>query len=165
MFTIAHVRVLRVRIDIPQSDAVGVNDGIKAWVTVPEMPDRLFIGKVARSSVALAADSRTLRAQVDVDNPDLLLRPGLYVTVKLKVPRITPAVTIAAVALIFNAGGTQVATVKNGAKIHLLRDLGTTLEIDNELADGETVILDPYADLASGQKVKTQAASAGPARS
>jgi multidrug efflux pump subunit AcrA (membrane-fusion protein) len=92
MFTIAHVAVLRVRIDIPQSDAEGVKDGIKAWVTVPEMPDRVFTGRVARSSVALAADSRTLRAEVDVDNPDLALRPGMYVTVMLKVPRIMPAV-------------------------------------------------------------------------
>jgi HlyD family secretion protein len=160
MFTIARVKVLRVRIDIPQSDAVGVTDGIKAWVTVPEMPGRVFTGKVARSSVALATDSRTLRAEVDVDNPDLVLRPGMYVTVRLKVPRTTPAVTIPAAALIFNADGTQVATVKEGvvelSKVHILRDLGTTLELNSGLKGDETVIVNPYADLANGQRVNIE---------
>jgi HlyD family secretion protein len=160
MFTIARVKVLRVRIDIPQSDAVGVTDGIKARVTVPEMPGHVFTGKVARSSVALATDSRTLRAEVDVDNPDLVLRPGMYVTVRLKVPRTTPAVTIPAAALIFNADGTQVATVKDGVvelrKVQILRDLGTTLELNSGLKGDETVIVNPYADLANGQRVKIQ---------
>jgi HlyD family secretion protein len=160
MFTIAHIAVLRVRIDIPQSDAVGVTDGIKARVTVPEMPGRVFTGKLARSSIALATDSRTLRAEVDVDNPDLILRPGMYVTVKLRVPRTTPAVTIPAAALIFNADGTQVAAVKDAVvelrKVHILRDLGTTLEINSGLKGDETVILNPYADLVNGQRVKIQ---------
>ena len=157
MFTIAHITVLRVRIDIPQSDAIGVEDAIEARVTVPEMPGRVFTGKVARSSAALAADSRTLRAEVDVDNPDLVLRPDMYVTVKLEVPRISPAITIPAAALIFNAEGTQVAAVKDNVvelrKVHISRDLGTILELDRGLEGGETVVLSPSADLANGQRV------------
>ena len=113
--------------------------------------------KVASSSVALAADSRTLRAEVDVDNPDLVLRPDMYVTVKLEVPRISPAITIPAAALIFNAEGTQVAAVKDNVvelrKVHISRDLGTILELDRGLEGGETVVLNPSADLANDQRV------------
>jgi multidrug efflux pump subunit AcrA (membrane-fusion protein) len=98
-----------------------------------------------------------LRAEVDVDNPDLVLRPGMYVTAKLEVPRISPAITIPAAALIFNAEGTQVAAVKDNVvelrKVHISRGLGTILELDRGLQGGETVVLNPSADLANGQRV------------
>ena len=78
--------------------------------------------------------------------------------VKLKVPRITQAVTTPAAVLIFDAGGNQVAIVKNGVvelrRVHISRDLGTSLELDRGLDGSEGVILDPYADLTNGQRVR-----------
>lgn len=69
-------------------------------------------------------------------------------------------ISILAVALTFNAAGTQVATVKDDVvavrRVHISRDLGTTLELDRGLGDGETVVLNPSADLASGQRIKIQ---------
>ena len=71
--------LLRVAIEVPQYASQGVRDGVEAKTTVPEMPGRVFPGKVARSTVALLYSSRTMTAEVDVPNPDGALRPGLYV--------------------------------------------------------------------------------------
>ncbi len=90
LFTMARTNVLRVRVDIPQSAANGVTDGLPATITVPEMPDRKFAAKIARNAEALATQTRTLLTEVDVDNADYALRPGLYVNVTIDVPRRAP---------------------------------------------------------------------------
>jgi RND family efflux transporter MFP subunit len=158
MFVISRGSKLRVRTDIPQSQADGIVNGLPAEITVPELAERVFKGTVARTSVALAAGSRTLRAEIDVDNSDHQLRPGLYARVSIDVPRRQQTVTIPAEALIFNAGGTQVATVADGTvslrKVEILRDHGTYLELASGLNGDEHVILNPFAALTDGQKVK-----------
>ncbi len=99
-------------------------------IKVPQMPGRTFTGKVERSSVALLASSRTLTAQVDVPNPDRVLRPGLYVYVTLAIPRTgAPTVAVPAEALVFNQGGTRVALARDDdtatwANVHIARDKG-----------------------------------------
>jgi multidrug resistance efflux pump len=70
LFSIARTDVLRVQVYVPQTDYFGIKDGDRATVTVPELPDRVFEGKVARRVRALAAGTRTLLTEVDVDNKD-----------------------------------------------------------------------------------------------
>ena len=105
MFSIVRDDVLRIAVYVPQSSAIGIRDGLDAEVTVPEMPNRVFKGRVARSAVALQAASRSMLTEVDVPNPDGVLRPGLFVNVAFAIPRQAPAVVVPDEALVFNAGG------------------------------------------------------------
>ncbi|WP_019904762.1 efflux RND transporter periplasmic adaptor subunit [Methylobacterium sp. 77] len=153
--------ILRVVVNVPQNLAVGVRPGVTATIKVPQMPDRTFSGEVERSSVALLTSSRTLTTQVDVPNRDGLLRPGLYVYVTLNVPRTGQNVVIPAEGLVFNQRGTQVAISRDDGTvewrgIHIKRDLGTTIEIDQGLDGGEQIVLSPPVDLRDGQKMERQ---------
>jgi HlyD family secretion protein len=103
MFSIVRDDVLRIVVNVPQSSAVGIHDEVEAQVTVPEMPGRIFKGRVARSAVALQSSSRSMRTEVDVPNPDHVLRPGLFVDVTFSIPRQTPAVAVPDAAPVFNA--------------------------------------------------------------
>jgi RND family efflux transporter MFP subunit len=159
MFSIARDNVLRIAVYVPQSSAIGIHDGLEAQVTVPEMPGRVFTGRVARSSVALQPASRSLLTEVDVQNPDGTLRPGLYVDVTFAIPRQAPGVVVPDEALVFNAQGLQVATVGPDdkitfCKVAVYRDFGTSAELREGLAGGETLVLSPPADLADGSKVQ-----------
>jgi HlyD family secretion protein len=158
MFSIVRDDVLRISVYVPQSSAIGIHDGVEAQVTVPEMPGRVFRGRVARSSVALQSASRTMRTEVDVPNPDGELRPGLFVNVAFSIPRQTPAIVVPDAALVFNAGGLQVATVDGDStirfqKVSIYRDFGTTAELRDGLAGGESLVLSPPTELAEGSKV------------
>src|SRR5271154_4009648 len=117
----------------PQDAAFGVTQGVEAIVRVPEMPDRTFPGTVTRLADALAPGTRTLLTEIDVPNPDGLLRPGMYCTVELPIPRKTPALIVPADAVVFNADGLQVPVVEDGVaryhKIPVARDLGTQVEV------------------------------------
>ncbi len=169
LFSIDSLDVLRVSVQVPQSAAISIHDGVSASVMVPQMSERTFKGTVSRSSVALRSSVRTLDTEVDVANPDGILRPGLYVNVTFDVPRAHPDVTIPSEALIFDAAGTQVAVVQTDDTVRLLpitiaRDLGTRLELRAGLKGGETVVLNPPADLRDGSRVapKSEGRSEGP---
>lgn len=158
LFSIDSTNILRVSVQVPQSAAVGIQDGVQARVRVAQMPDRMFDGTVSRSSVALRSSVRTLDTEVDVKNPDGILRPGLYVAVTFAVPRTHPRVTVPSEALIFDATGTRVAVVQPDDTVQLrpitiARDLGTRLELRTGLKSGETVVLNPPATLQDGARV------------
>jgi RND family efflux transporter MFP subunit len=161
MFTLQRSDVIRTQVYVPQDAAFGVAQGVKADVRVPEMPDRVFSATVTRLADALAPGTRTLLTEIDIPNPDGVLRPGMYCTVDLHIPRKTPSLIVPADAVVFNSNGVQVAVLKDGVahfhKITVARDLGTQVEVRDGVQPGDQVILRPMVDLADGSKVQAQA--------
>lgn len=79
--------LMRVFVDVPESDAVWVQEGTHARVRVPVLQDREFDGKVRRMSYSLKRQTRTLRAEIDLPNPHDLLRSGMYAYAAIQVER------------------------------------------------------------------------------
>jgi len=160
LFTLMQSDTLRIRLYVPQDEAFGLSSGVDAAIRVPELPDRDFLGKVTRIADALQPDTRTLLTEVDVPNPDHALSPGVYCTVELKIPRKTPSLVLPSEAIIFNAKGLSVAVVEDRTahlhSVNVVRDFGTTVEVNSGVKDGDQVILTPPVDLADGQKVSVR---------
>jgi len=159
MFTMVRDDILRVSINVPQSLAISIRDGLDAKIQVFELPGRSFAGKVARSAGALLSSSRALPVEVDVNNSEHALRSGMFVNVAFAVPREHPNAVVPADALIFNQQGLRVATVNDDKSVHMqpvtvYRDTGGSLELSNGLQGGETVVLGPPASLHEGSRVK-----------
>jgi HlyD family secretion protein len=167
MFGIVKDDVLRVDVNVPQAQAVGIRDGLQAKVRVFELPDRTFSGRVARNAGALQSASRTLLIQVDVRNDDHALKAGVFVNVELDVPRQHSNTQVPAESLIFNRDGLHVATVTNGTislkSVNVYRDLGETVELDSGLDRDVQVVLNPPTNIHDGQKVKVAQPSNGKA--
>jgi RND family efflux transporter MFP subunit len=157
LFSIAHTNVLRVLIYVPQDDFFGMKDGQEGDITVPEMPGRVFHGRLARNASALQPDTRTVLAEVDVDNSDGALAPGLYVGVTLKEPRPYPIVTVPSPAVVFDANGLHVAVDDDGVvrlrQITLAADNGASVEVRSGLQSGDQLILDPPIGATEGMRV------------
>jgi RND family efflux transporter MFP subunit len=164
MFTIMQGNVIRTQVFVPQDAAFGLTPGVAATVHVPEIPDRSFPGTVTRIADALQPGSRTLLTEIDIPNPDGALKPGIYCTIELHVPRKTPSFTVSADAIIFNQGGVQVAVVEHGVvhlhKVNVVRDLGRQVLVNSGVKRGDLVILNPAVDLAEGTRVRTRQGSA-----
>jgi RND family efflux transporter MFP subunit len=163
MFTLTHSDVMRTQVYVPQDAAIGVKAGIDAVVRVPELPGRTFAGNVTRTADALDPATRTLLTEVDVPNPEGTLRPGIYCTVELRIPRVTPSLIVPASAIVFNDGGLRVLVVENGVahlrEVTETRDLGTEVEVDDGVKAGDQVVLDPPIDLGEGSRVSIRAAN------
>jgi RND family efflux transporter MFP subunit len=160
MFAIARTNIMRVQVQVPQDAALGLKEGVVADVTVPEIPGRVFTGHVARTAEALQAGTRTLLAEVDVDNADGALAAGMYGTVKFEVPRTNPLIQIPAEALIFNKNGTQVAVYQDGKaqirKVSLAEDDGDHVAIATGLTPTDRVIVSLPVDLVDGAAVSVR---------
>lgn len=162
LFTLMHSDTLRIQLYVPQDEAFGVAPGVEAVVRVPEMPGRDFPGTVTRIADALQPGTRTLLTEVDVPNPDHVLSPGVYCTVELRIPRTTPSLIVPSEAIVFNRDGLNVVVVENGVarihKVNVVRDLGTSVEVNAGVKDGDQVILNPPVDLTDGRKVRIRPA-------
>lgn len=78
LFVVVRMDRVRVFLDVPEADSVLVHDGALASIRIPVLNDREFNGKVAGSAWSLEPGQRTLRTEIDFDNPKELLRPGMY---------------------------------------------------------------------------------------
>jgi RND family efflux transporter MFP subunit len=166
LFSIAHNNILRVEVYVPQDEFFGLEDSQEADVVVPELPGRVFHGRLARNANALQADTRTVLAEVDVDNPDGTLSPGLYAVVHLKEPRIHPVMVVPSPALIFDGGGEgglRVAVYENGVarfrSLDVAADNGASVEVRSGLRPGDQLILNPPIGVTNGMRVTTAPAS------
>lgn len=155
---------LRVYTNVPQSYTAAVKRGIKLDVTFPEYPGRTFQGTLVRTADAIDPVTRTLLAEIDLDNRNGELRPGALAQVHFKTTAQQPTFVIPAAALIFRREGMQVATLvkgSNGMVAHLVpvtigEDDGATVQIVTGLKDGDKVIQDPPDSLIEGEKVSPQ---------
>jgi membrane fusion protein, multidrug efflux system len=156
--TVARTDVLRVFISANERDAPAIALGQVAYVEVDAAPGRRFEGKVVRLSPAYDAVTRTLEAEVELDNREGLLRPGMYGrgAIRLAVHPHVPVVPVVAVQIsdrrryvfVIAAGKAQRRVVETGV------DGGDWLEITKGLSPGETVVIAGTDGLSDGSPVR-----------
>jgi RND family efflux transporter MFP subunit len=158
LFRVARNDVLRTFIDVPQINAPSIKIGDTADLTFVQHPGTVFHGTVTRTSEFLNLNTRTLLTEVDIDNKEGLLLPGMYATVTFDLPRTVSAILIPSEALVFRSNGTTVAVVDDRhvvtfRKVVVGHDYGATVEIVSGLKAGEAVVVNPNDTTVEGAKV------------
>jgi RND family efflux transporter MFP subunit len=159
VFDISAIQTLRVFINVPQVYAPDAKAGVMATLSLPQYPGRTFRGKLVRTSDAVDPATRTLLAEVDVDNRSGELLPGSYTEVHLKVANPAPALIVPVSALILEPDGLHVGIVDATQHAHIVRvtpgrDSGSTMEILGGLEPGQQVIANPPDSLTDGEQVR-----------
>ena len=75
---------VRVQVPVPEDEALNIVKGVPAILTVRGIPGKQFRAPVTRVSYALEQGTKTMLAEIELDNPGELLRPGMYATVQLQ---------------------------------------------------------------------------------
>ena len=158
LYRMSQTDPLRIFVDVPQS-ASGelMNAGVPAVIRASGAVGGVFSGKIARSAESIDAQARTMRVEVDMPNADHRLVPGMYVNVAFRLqPR--GSVEVPAAALIFRAGGTQVARVDSGGKVEfadvtIARDNGSLVELASGVKPGDHLVLNISSQIGAGQAV------------
>ena len=81
--SIARLDKLRIYVYVPQGEVGSVHRGMRATVTVQGLQGAGFSGTVARFAHSLDLATRTMLTEVDLDNPEHTLYPGMYANVTL----------------------------------------------------------------------------------
>jgi membrane fusion protein, copper/silver efflux system len=83
LFQLADLSTVWVLVDVYESEIPRVKVGQQASFEVKSYPGKKFVGKVQFIYPALNTGSRTLQARVELRNPGLELRPGMFGDVTL----------------------------------------------------------------------------------
>jgi multidrug efflux pump subunit AcrA (membrane-fusion protein) len=187
IFRMAEISRLRVLIAVPQTNAPDIRVGQDANVTIQQIPNLSFKGKVTRTSSSLDAQSRTLLTEVEVANPKGELLPGMYAIVSFTTDRSDPPFLVPDAALVVRSSGAVLAvlqplttaeqekvraegldsaTVARIRRVHFQnvtpgRDYGIELEIPDGLKVGQDVVVDPSDAVQEGALVRIAAPGAG----
>ena len=158
LFRMQATGTLRIYVAIPEVYTPQVHIGAEPTVTLDEYPDQAFQGTLVRTDEAINPLSRTLLAEVDVDNSQGKLLPGAYTFVHFALHAHPGSVTVPSNTLLFRSEGLRVGVVRDG-KVQLVpvkigRDYGDRVEVISGLKNTDAVIVNPSDSLTSGVTVK-----------
>ena len=153
---------IRIFVDAPQSAAADLMNGnAPVEVETSNGVSRQYRGRVTRTSQAINPQARTLRVEIDIPNPQGEFVPGMYLKVGFELaPR--GLVRVPAAALIFRAGGPQVARVQRSGRVEFRnvaigRDDGNIVELSSGVSPGDLLALNISSQIADGELVRARA--------
>jgi RND family efflux transporter MFP subunit len=145
--------LLRLRMPIPEDDVQFVRIGDPMQIRVDAI-GRSFTGKIVRFTRNVDSETRTMESEVDVENQDLSIAPGMYANTELQLAHADNVTTIPVEALVLKGNQNTVYMLDAGNRVHV-RNVEVGLrgsrlaEIKSGLQPGDRVILggqDSYTD-------------------
>jgi membrane fusion protein (multidrug efflux system) len=97
--TLDDISRVRVEFAVPEVNIARVRQGSRVTARSAAFGDRRFEGRVAVVDTRIDTTTRTLRVISEFENPDELLKPGLFMTVEVELERRDNALVIAEEAL------------------------------------------------------------------
>jgi len=165
LFEVVDLNSMEVFVAVPEQDAVFIQKGQPVDLSFSEMPGQTFSGKVFRSSDSLSQQTRTLLAEVLVNDPHHRLRPGMFASAQIRYRSSNPGILISGDSLLTLARGEFVPVVENNVirmrPVHVGRDLGAQVFITAGLEDGDAVVVSPNDLVKEGARVTTRPAPGG----
>jgi RND family efflux transporter MFP subunit len=164
LVTLSQTDKLRIYVYLDQKDAAFVRIGNRAEISDSSRPDVKLAASITRISGELDPKTRTLLAELDVDNEQGLLLAGSFVQVSLRL-KTAPSIEIPAEALLMKEDNAFVAVITQGNKVIfqpvVVADSdGKTVRISSGLEEGEQLVLNPGFGIADGAQVQPVEASA-----
>ena len=154
---VVRVNQLRVQLTVPEQFVAAVGVGQPVSFEVDAYPNRQFVGHVRYVSPALESNQRALTVEAVVPNPSRELKPGLFATARVELPKRTPGLLVPADAVRTTGGTSRVFVVADNRAQERIVTLGQTvdglIEITTGLAAGERVATKNVAQLVDGLAV------------
>ena len=151
LLTVARTDEVYVVTEIPDRDVPFTDVGDDAEVTLDALPGRVFKAKVSRFAEAEDPTSRTMHTEIDIKNPENVLRAGMYGIAKIFLAQALKASTLpsSCVANESKGGKADVYVIKDGkakkVRVEIGADDGIRIEIVSGLADDDIIIANPRA--------------------
>jgi RND family efflux transporter MFP subunit len=158
---------LRLILPVPESAVPGVHIGQQVDVKVPTL-NRSFPGRVARFSDKVQMSTRTMDTEVDVDNPSLVLIPGMYAEVNLTLASKNNVLSVPVTAVDVDGSSVMVVTPEKRIEVRKVKlglETAERVEIRSGLQEGDLVVIGNRGGLQPGQQVEPKIVTMGGASS
>jgi RND family efflux transporter MFP subunit len=151
--------LLRLALPVPESAVPLIHLGQPVEVRVSAL-HRNFPGRVARFAGEVDPSTRTMKTEVDVPNPTLVLVPGMYAEVDLVTEQRKNVLSVPVEAVDGSGSSARVFTVKPSGAIQIVPvglGIETAREIEirsGDLKPGDDVVVGPRSGLKDGNRVQ-----------
>jgi len=138
---------------------VYIHEGARVDVNVDAVR-RSFVGRVARFTGDLNPATGTMQTEIDVENRDLSLTPGMYANATIELERHDNVLTIPVSAVIRSGDHTSVLAVDKSSHVQsrsvkLGLQESNIVEVTSGLAEGNLVITGGQSNYQPGEAVRT----------
>jgi RND family efflux transporter MFP subunit len=162
---IAQISVLRLVLPIPESVAGQIHLGDPVKVHVQAL-NQDIAGKVSRFADSLDLQTRTMETEIDFDNRDGHLIPGMYAETQLSLREKKDALTVPLESVTRNGDDATVLAVNPDNSIeerHVKLGLedNVRVEVLSGLTDKDRVVIGNRSQFRSGQKIQPKEVGAG----
>lgn len=163
---IVRTNPVKLILQIPEADAGRIQTGASVTANVSAYADRQFAGRVRAVNPSLDQAARALSVEVEVDNPNNLLRPGMFATARVSQPGGMEGVFVPRTAVTTNQN-------TNSSSLYVLEDGGEGIgeiarlrvvqigDVENDqirivsgVRAGETVINGNTGELFDGAQIR-----------
>jgi multidrug efflux system membrane fusion protein len=97
---------------VTEKDSGNLKVGQTVRVKVDAYPGRIFEGNISTIEPQIASDTRNIRVQATIANPDRILKPGMFTTTTIVLPNKPPVVTVAETAVDYTLYGDSVYRIE-----------------------------------------------------
>jgi membrane fusion protein, multidrug efflux system len=106
--TLTDLSVLYANFTVPEKGSAALEVGETVRIAVDAYPGRTFEGKLTAIEPQIAADTRNIRVQATLDNPEHILKPGMFATITVVLPDKPPVITVPETAVDYTLYGDAV---------------------------------------------------------
>lgn len=145
-------------VQLPEKYISDIKPGQVAILTNYTIPDDTIRGKISQLSPAIDPDTRTFKGTVTIDNPDLLLRPGMFVNVNIINNHKDSVIVIPKNVILSRQRGKTVFVVDRGIAAERIIETGienlTETEVISGLEKNDRLVVNGFETLGNRTKVK-----------
>jgi multidrug efflux system membrane fusion protein len=109
--TLTDLSQLYANFTVTEKDSGHLKVGQTVRVTVDAYPGRNFEGKITAIEPQIATDTRNIHVQATLDNPDFILKPGMFTTTTVVLPDKPPVITVPETAVDYTLYGDSVYVI------------------------------------------------------
>jgi multidrug efflux system membrane fusion protein len=106
--TLTDLSVLYANFTVPEKGSAALQVGQTVRIAVDAYPGRTFEGKITAIEPQIAADTRNIRVQATLNNPEHILKPGMFATITVVLPDKPPVITVPETAVDYTLYGDAV---------------------------------------------------------
>ena len=147
LLEVADLSHVWVEADIYEQQLPSVSVGDAVQITAAAVPGQTFTGRVAFIVPVMAGATRTARVRVDIPNPNLVLKPDMYVNVRVIGAPAPPHIMVPA-STVIDRGQKKFVWVESAPGMYEPREVttggrhGEQIVIASGLSEGETVVVE-----------------------
>lgn len=158
--TLMDFATVRIQVPVPELEAARVRAGQPLEFSVDVLGEQRRTTRVARHGYALDPETQTMLVEADFANPDLALRPGMFVTARIGVDRHPNVWTVPVAAVLVEKASRSIFVLEGGTArkrpIETGFDDGERVEVTKGITGSETVLLPGTVRLADGMTVRVE---------